>query len=223
MPEQTSKPGRQLTVRPPDRTLAVATRDGIVVPRVIAGAGEHAARRFLEFFAATIRNKNTRMAYYRGCCQFFAWCDRHRIGEIADIEPLHVAAYVESLGQSMAKPTVKQHLAAVRMLFDWLVVGQILAANPAHAVRGPKHVVNRGKTTVLTAEQARELIDSISLTRIVKLRGGATKEVPCLVGLRDRALISVMTFAFARIGAVVTMKVEVYYPQGKRWWVRLHE
>src|SRR5208337_4838912 len=168
MPEQTSKPGRQLTVRPPDRTLAVATRDGIVVPRVIAGAGEHAARRFLEFFAATIRNKNTRMAYYRGCCQFFAWCDRHRIGEIADIEPLHVAAYVESLGQSMAKPTVKQHLAAVRMLFDWLVVGQILAANPAHAVRGPKHVVNRGKTTVLTAEQARELIDSISLTRIVK-------------------------------------------------------
>src|SRR5271165_5838599 len=189
MHEQTPKPCRQLTV-PPDRPLAVATRDGIVVPRMIAGAGEHAARRFLEFFAATIRNKNTRMAYYRAVCSFFSWCDKHRIGEIADIEPLHVAAYVESLGQSMSKPTVKQHLAAVRMLFDWLVVGQILAANPAHAVRGPKHVVNRGKTTVLTAEQARELIDSISLTRIVELRRGVTKEVPCLVGLRDRALIS---------------------------------
>jgi len=193
------------------------------VPRMIAGAGEHAARRFLEFFAATIRNKNTRMAYYRGYCQFFAWCDRRRIGEIADIEPLHVAAYVESLQGSMAKPTVKQHLAAIRMLFDWLVVGQILATNPAHAVRGPKHVVKRGKTTVLTAEQARELIDSISLTRTIDRPDGTTEERPCLVGLRDRALISVMTFAFARIGAVVAMRVEDYYPQGKRWWVRLHE
>ena len=72
MPDQT----RQLTVISPSRTLAVAARDGILVPRVIADAGEAAARRFLEFFAATIRNKNTRMAYYRAVCQFFAWCDR---------------------------------------------------------------------------------------------------------------------------------------------------
>ena len=95
------------------------------------------------------------------------------------------------------------------MLFDWLVVGQVLATNPAHAVRGPKHVVKRGKTPVLTAEQARELLDSI--------------DVSTLVGLRDRALIAVMTYAFARVGAVVSMRVEDYYPQGKRWWVRLHE
>jgi site-specific recombinase XerD len=86
-----------------------------VVPRVIADAGDQAARRFLEFFAATIRNKNTRMAYYRAVCDFFSWCDRHRIGGIADIEPLHVAAYIENLGQAMSKPTVKQHLAAIRM------------------------------------------------------------------------------------------------------------
>jgi site-specific recombinase XerD len=198
-----------LTVLPPSKTLSIATRDGIVVPRVIAVAGDAAARRFLEFFAATIRNKNTRMAYYRAVCQFFAWCDRHHVGEIADIEPLHVAAYIENLQATMSKPTVKQHLAAVRMLFDWLVTGQVVATNPAHAVHGPKHVVNRGKTTVLTAEQARELLDSIDTTT--------------LIGLRDRALISVMTFAFARIGAVVAMRVEDYYPQGKRWWVRLHE
>jgi site-specific recombinase XerC len=67
------------------------------------------------------------------------------IAELADIEPIHVAAYIESLDGPAAKPTVKQHLAAIRMLFDWLVVGQILAVNPAHAVRGPKHVVRRGK------------------------------------------------------------------------------
>jgi integrase/recombinase XerD len=197
--------------------------DPVVVPRVIAGAGDAAARRFLEFFAATIRNKNTRMAYYRAAELFFAWCDRHRIGELADIEPLHVAAYIEKLQETMAKPTVKQHLAAIRMLFDWLVTGQVVATNPAHSVHGPKHVVKRGKTTVLTAEQTRELLDSIPLTRKIKLPDGTTKEMPCLVGLRDRALVSVMTFAFARIGAVVAMRVEDYYPEGKRWWVRLHE
>jgi site-specific recombinase XerC len=86
---------------------------------------------------------------------------------------------------------------------------QVLATNPAHAVRGPKHVVKRGKTPVLTAEQTRELLDSI--------------DVSTVVGLRDRALIAVMPFALARVGAVVSMRVEDYYPQGKRWWVRLHE
>jgi integrase/recombinase XerD len=194
---------------PPSKSLAVATRDGILVPRVIAAAGDKAARRFLEFFAATIRNKNTRMAYYHACVRFFAWWDHHKIGEIADIEPLHVAAYIEAMGKDFEKPTVKQHLAAIRMLFDWLVVGQVVATNPAHSVRGPKHVVKTGKTTVLTGEQARELLDSI--------------DTSTLVGLRDRALISVMTFGFARIGAAVAMRVEDYYPKGKRWWVRLHE
>jgi site-specific recombinase XerD len=189
--------------------MGVAGRAGIVVPRVIAAAGDQAARRFLEFFAATIRNKNTRQAYYRAVVRFFAWCDRHKIGEIADIEPLHVAAYIEALGKDFEKPTVKQHLAAIRMLFDWLVTGQVVATNPAHAVRGPKHVVKRGKTPVLTSDQARALLESI--------------DTSTLVGLRDRALIGVMTYAFARVGAVVAMRVEDYFANGKRWWVRLHE
>ena len=110
----------------------------MLVPRVIAAAGEQAARRFLKFFAATIRNKNTQQAYYRATVRFFEWCDTHKIGEIADIEPLHVAAYVEALGKDFEKPTVKQHLAAIRMLFDRLVTGQVVATNPAHAVRGPE-------------------------------------------------------------------------------------
>jgi integrase/recombinase XerD len=181
----------------------------IIVPGLVVDAGERAARRFLEYFAVTIRNKNTRTAYMHACAGFFAWCEHHKIGQLADIEPLHVAAYIEALGKDFEKPTVKQHLAAIRMLFDWLVTGQIVATNPAHAVRGPKHVVKTGKTAVLDADQARKLLDSI--------------DTSTLVGLRDRALISVMTFAFARIGAVVAMRGEDYYPQGKRWWVRLHE
>ena len=185
------------------------SRSTLAVPAVIADAGDSAARRFLEFFAANIRNKNTRMAYYRAVCTFFGWIERHKIGELADIEPLHVAAYIEALQATAAKPTVKQHLAAIRMLFDWLIIGQVLAVNPAHAVRGPKHVVRRGKTPVLTEDQARHLLESIDTSTVV--------------GLRDRAVIGVMTYAFARIGAVVAMKVEDYYPAGKRWWVRLHE
>jgi integrase/recombinase XerD len=135
--------------------------------------------------------------------------EQHRIGELADIEPVHVAAYIEALQTTAAKLTVKLHLAAIRVLFDWLVVGQILAVNPAHAVRGQNHVVRRGKTPVSTEEQARRLLESIDTSTVV--------------GLRDRALIGVMTYAFARIGAVAAMKVEDYYPEGKRWWVRLHE
>lgn len=176
---------------------------------MIADAGELAARRFLEFFAATIRNKNTREAYYRAVCRFFAWCDDAKLGELADIEPLHVAAYIEGLLHDYEKPTVKQHLAAIRMCFDWLVTGQVIATNPAHAVRGPKHVVKRGKTPVLMTDDARSLLDSI--------------DTSTLVGLRDRALIAVMTYAFARVSAVVSMRVEDYYPEGKRWWLRLHE
>src|ERR1700675_3843734 len=188
---------------------AVSISGNAVIPAAIADAGEHAVRRFLEFFAATMRNRNTREAYYRAVCSFFAWLEQHDIGELADIEPMHVSLYIETLQATAAKPTVKQHLAAIRMLFDWLVVGHVLATNPAHAGRGPKHVVRRGKAPVLTAEEARQLLDSIDTTT--------------LVGLRDRAVIGVMTFAFARIGAVVAMPVEDYYPEGKRWGVRLHQ
>jgi integrase/recombinase XerD len=200
---------REIVAKGQTQVVARTAGRRVVIPAIVARAGEPAARRFLEFFAATISNKNTRAAYYRAVCHFFAWLEQHGIAELVAIEPLHVAAYIEQLQGAMAKPTVKQHLAAIRMLFDWLVVGQILATNPAHAVRGPKHIVKRGKTPVLTEDQARRLIDSI--------------DVSTLVGLRDRALIGVMTYAFARIGAVVAMRVDDYYPEGKRWWLRLHE
>src|SRR5271154_1672807 len=82
-----------------------------------------------------------------------------------------------------SKPTVKQHLAAIRMLFDWLVVGQVLAINPAHAVRAPKHIVRRGKTPVLIEEQARRLLESIKTVRKTKLPDGTEVEQPWVVGI----------------------------------------
>ncbi len=109
----------------------------------------------------------------------------------------------------MLNGTLKQWLAAVRMLFDWLVVGQVLAVNPAAPVRGPKYVVRTGKTPVLGAIEARQLLDSIDTTTVV--------------GLRDRALISLLVFTFARIGAALGMTGADVYWQHRRLWVRLHE
>lgn len=177
-------------------------------PALIRAAGRKATTRFFEFFAANIRNRNTREAYHRGLVDFFAWCEDRGFGLI-DIEPIVVAAYIEYLGGIYSKPTVKQHLAAIRMCFDWFVIGQIVPHNPAASVRGPSHVVKRGKTPVLTAEEARKLLDSITCES--------------LVGLRDRALIGVMVYTFARVSAVVGMRVEDYFQNGKRCWVRLHE
>jgi site-specific recombinase XerD len=191
-------------------------KTGPCVPALIADQGEHAARRFLEFFTANIRNRNTRAAYAQAVGQFLRWCDERRL-TLQTIEPMAVAAYIES--HPGADPTKKQHLAAIKMLFDWLVTGQVISVNPAASVRGPKHVVRKGKTLVLSAEDARKLLDSIKTER--KIASG--KIVPDLVGLRDKALIGVMVFSFARVGAVVSMKVEDYYKNGKRWWIRLHE
>ncbi len=115
------------------------------VPAPVALAGERATRRFVEFFTANIRNRNTRDAYARAVAHFFGWCDRVGLRELGSLEPVHVAAYIEQLRQTHSAPSVKQHLAAVRMLFDWLVVGQALGSNPASVVRGPAHVVKRGK------------------------------------------------------------------------------
>jgi site-specific recombinase XerD len=171
-----------------------------------------AARRVLEFFTAQVNNDHTRKAYLNATRRFAAWCDRHGIGQLADVQAFHVAAFVKELQGEFTAPTVKQHLAALRMLFDWLVTGHVLDVNPAHAVRGPKYVVKKGKTPVLTADEARELLDSIAIAR----KTGAEAEEPALIGLRDRALIGVMTYTFARVNAVLQMKVKDYFVQGRR-------
>ena len=190
------------------KTTPMSFRRPNAVPALIKAAGIKATRRYLEFLTAQIRNRNTREAYHRNLVDFFAWCD-HRDFTLDRIEPILVAAYVEYLTTVYKAPTVKQHLAAIRMCFDWLVTGQIVPSNPASSVRGPKHVVKRGKTPVLSTEEARQLLDSIDCSTAI--------------GLRDRALIGIMIFTFARVSAVLGMSVSDYYRSGKRAWIRLHE
>jgi site-specific recombinase XerD len=178
------------------------------VPSVVTDAGAKATRRYIEFFTAEIRNPRTRRAYSGAVGKFFAWCERHHL-TLETVEPVHVAAFIEQLGRSLAAPSVKLHLAAVRMLYDWLVLGQVVPVNPAASVRGPKHIVKKGKTPIPSTEEARALLDSIP------------KET--LIGLRDRAVIGTLLYTFARVGATTALRVEDYFPQGKRWWLRLHE
>ena len=187
---------------------AVVTAGGgeIVLPQVIVDAGPAAVARFLEFFAGRIANARTRAAYGRAVGQFLGWCEARGLG-LRDVSPLHVAAYIRTHPGSV--PTVKQHLAAIRMLGDWLVVNQILPVNPAAAVRGPKHVVTKGATPVLSPAEARKLLETI--------------DTGTLVGLRDRALLSVMLYSFARVSAVLGMRRQDYFGQGSRGWLRLHE
>lgn len=180
--------------------------DAPIIPALIADAGDDALRRFIEFFTAHIHNDNTRAAYGKAVMQFSAWCEG-RGYSLQALNPVIIAAYIK--GHPGSPPTIKQHLAALRALFDYLVTGGALRFNPASSVRGPNYTVKKGKTPVISAEDARALLDSIPTDN--------------LTGLRDRALIGVMVYSFARVSAAVGMQVKDYYPNGKRHWIRLHE
>ena len=138
--------------------------------------------------------------------QFLAWCAARGL-VLTAVSPLHVAAYIRT--HPGLAPTVKQHLAALRMLGDWLVVSQVLPVNPPAAVRGPKHVVTKGATPVLSPAEARRLLEAI--------------DTGTLAGRRDRALVSVMLYSFARVSAVIAMRRQDYFRQERQGWLRLHE
>jgi site-specific recombinase XerD len=195
-------------IPPPNAAMPASPTGTAVVPSIIAAAGEQASWRYVDFFTANIRNPNTRRAYARACGTFLAWADE-RGRSLGTIRPYDVSLYIESRQQTHSAPDVKQQLAAIRMLFDWLITGQILPHNPAAAVRGPKHVVKTGKTPVLEGKEWRRIIDAIPTENVRDLR--------------DRALIATLTYSFARIGAALTMKVEDLRPKGAGWQLRLHE
>jgi site-specific recombinase XerD len=179
------------------------------LPALVVAAGERAGMRFLEFFAANIRNPHTRRAYARAADEFLSWCAAAGVPSIGTVQPVHVATWIEAGTRELAAPSVKQRLAAIRHLFDWLVTGQVVPVNPAASVRGPRHVVTCGQTPVLDPAEARALLDSIDTAKVA--------------GLRDRALIGLMVYSFARIGAALGMTVEDVFTQNRRLWVRLRE
>lgn len=201
-------PGQGKELRVVDVVRLPAPAIGKHFPVPIAQLGNKGKKRFTTFFTDNIRNVNTRQAYFRAAFQFFGWCDEHGL-EFTSIQSYHVSAYIEQLLEIKSKSTAKQHLAAIRMLYDWLIVGQIIEVNPAHTVRDPKHVVTVGTTPILDTDQMALLIGTI--------------DVSTVVGLRDRALIAAMTATFGRIEASLMMNVADYFDDGKCWSIKLHE
>jgi len=179
----------------------------VSLPTLDTASGERT--RFLEFFTAQILNPHTRRAYSRAVGEFLSWCESVGLTTLLQVQPLHVASWIEFEGRQLSVPSVKQRLAAVGHLFDWLVTSQVVPVNPAASVRGPRHVVRSIKTSILEPADARWLLDNIDATTAA--------------GLRDRALISLMVYTFARIGAALGMKVDDVFTQNRRLWVRLHE
>jgi site-specific recombinase XerC len=191
----------------PIAATATVAWKGAAVPALVAAAGERASTRFLEFFAANIRNPHTRRAYVRAADEFLGWCASVGVPSIAAVHPVHVATWIEAATRELAAPSVKQRLAALRHLFDWLVNGQVVPINPAHTVRGPRHVVTSGQTPVLDPAEARALLDSIDTSTHAGLRPRA-----------DRA-----HGLFVRPHPALGVAVEDVYTQNRRLWVRLRE
>lgn len=178
------------------------------VPTLLWQQDQRIFGRYVDFFAVEIRNPNTRKAYRHAVDEFLSWIESFGIG-LCSIAPIHVAGWVEIQMRQYSTATVKQRLAALRMFFDWMVVGQVIGTNPASSVRSPRQSIRKGKTPVLAPDEARHLLQAI--------------DGQSIIGLRDRALIGLMIFTFARIGAALAMKVEDVYVQNRRLWVRLHE
>src|SRR5258708_27050298 len=99
---------------------------------------------FRDFFTAQTNTAHTRGALLRATRRFADGCASKDIHELTQVQPFHVAAFVHDLQEELSPPSVKQHLAAIRMLFDWLVTGHVIDSNPAHSVRGPRYTVKKG-------------------------------------------------------------------------------
>jgi len=212
-----------LLTKPCTEIIPARPTSDFPVPAIITAAGDKASEHFLEFFAATIRNKNTRAAYVQAVAQFCRWCEDHGL-QLAAIRPLHVSAYIES--KALTAPSIKQHLAALRGLFNWLVIKQVVPENPALHVKGPKFSRQVGVTPIMQAEQVRHLLDSIPVIRKIKKdpkHGGGHQELPDIKGLRDRAAIAVMAYTFARVSATIGIARGDYRMEGKRARLRLME
>jgi site-specific recombinase XerD len=188
------------------KALATQTPTALALPLIITGAGPKASKRFVEFFTVPIRNKHTRQAYFHAVNLFLTWCAQRGL-ELETIEPIHVAAYVERHPGS--PPTIKQHMAAIRMLFSWMVEKGVLTMNPAREVKTEKFGRSEGKTPAFTTEEIIQLFGSI--------------DTSSLIGQRDRAFLAVMAYTFARVSAVTSLKVKDYVQLGRRSFIRLHE
>lgn len=214
MPATDAGAPHALLLPPAGEPSALSPQPGPWLPSVIEDAGPQAAGHFVEFFAVPISNPHTRTAYLHAARMFLDWCGGKGL-RLEQVSPIHLALYREMLrrgdldGRRRSLPTMKQHFSALRMLFGWLVEKGVLPANPAREVKTEKFRRAEGKTPALSVEEMHRLLLSFRTDTVV--------------GLRDRALIGVMAYTFARVEAAVGLRVKDYFQNGRRSFVRLRE
>lgn len=181
---------------------------GHPLPALIGNAPIGAQRAFFEFFAVTIPNANTRAAYLRDVLRFANWCDARGF-RLEGVTSIHLAAYREEMSRELSAPSVKRHFSALRMLFSWFVERGVFDRNPVREVKTARFSRTEGKTPAFTPDEMRQLLESFDLDSVVSLR--------------DRALIGVMAFTFARAEAAVSLRVRDFMTLGRRAVIRLSE
>ena len=170
------------------------------LPAIIEQAGHGARFAYEEFFHAKIRNSHTRRAYRRAVLCFLQWCDG-RQRTLQEVSPADVGIYLDGLTLSVASK--KQILAGLRHFFDGMVTRHAIALNPALSVRGERYQVMEGKTPEITIKQARKLLSSINTDNVV--------------GLRDKAIMSILIYTASRVGAVARLKLKDLYDSGDQY------
>ena len=191
----------------PTRSPAALTAAGRVPPpAIIDHAGGAARFAWDEFFQGEVRNWHTRKAYTLAVRRFLAWCEA-RGTDLVNITPGMVGEYFNE--HPGGPSTRKQHLAAVRKLFDKLVIRHAVIINPAYSVRTERHQVIEGKTPEIGVEQARKLLRSLDVSNVV--------------GLRDRAIIATLIYTAVRVGAVSKLNLKHFEHDGSQWTLRFDE
>jgi len=192
-----------------ERALVPTTfASGAPLPAILQDAGESVIQRVLTFFTSHLPNPNTAESYARAVLPFLYWCDAQGLG-LEDVQAVHVSGYLRGLEQEreLSETSIKARLAGIRSLFRFLVEGGLLRYNPAHDVRGPKLRRRGGKTPHLEGPDMRKLLEAI--------------ETDTLVGLRDKAIISVMAYAFPRVSTALRLRGADFEPSGAGYSVYL--
>jgi len=189
-----------------DGVPATVTDRDNSLPTLVSKAGSAARFAWEEFIFGKIRNLHTRAAYERAIRQFLSHCET--LGkELPTVSPRDVGCYLDGLNYAPA--TKKLHLSAIRHFFDTLVTRHVVVLNAAASVRGERLQVVEGKTPEITVPQARKLMRSID-----------TKTV---VGLRDRAVIGILIYTAARVGAIAGLRRADFYDLGDQHCLRFTE
>jgi integrase len=190
------------------------------LPELIERAGGAARFAWDEFFYAEHPNPHTQRAYQSVVRRFLGWARGQGV-ELPSITPGMMGLYLVALGGSAAKRNL--HLSALRGFFDRLVQRHVVILNPAASVRGAKESVIEGKTPEIGIEQARKLIGSVKITRMVNTKGQQAQEVANVVGLRDRAILSMLAYTACRAGAIARLRLQDFQYDGEQYVLRFQE